>query len=327
MLEFDESFFEGEEREGFFVEAEMKRVWAAQMEVLVEIDRICQKYNIQWYADYGTLLGAVRHKGFIPWDDDMDISMKREGYMRFMKVVKEELPKGWFCLSPQLERTWKQPFMRVVNTERFNMKQEHLQHFHGCPYPVGIDIFPIDCLPENQAELDMLKILYQDTLYIKELIKNEIEKEDKEIVKQIVEEKEKRIAELEEWLNFKVDRDGDVVNQMLCMSERLAALYTEEECSGLGVWCFMKVGKPDRIREKAWYEEAVPLPFENIMIPAPKGYDGVLRSDYGDYMTPVRGEAAHDYPFYKKYKNQVQEWAENVKTLNQRLSNLEENVL
>ena len=69
----DIGFFEAEEREGFFVSSMMKRYWAAQLKVLSDVARVCKKHNIRWFADCGTLLGAVRHGGYIPWDDDLDI--------------------------------------------------------------------------------------------------------------------------------------------------------------------------------------------------------------------------------------------------------------
>lgn len=75
----------------------MKRAWAAELEVLSEIDKICKKHNIQYFADWGTLLAAVRHEGFIPWDDDLDITMKREDYHRFMEIAQTELPEGFFA--------------------------------------------------------------------------------------------------------------------------------------------------------------------------------------------------------------------------------------
>ena len=87
MLEFDKTFFEEEERCGFVVEPMMKSVWAAQLEVLENIDRICKENGIKYFADWGTLLGAVRHKGFVPWDDDMDICMLRPDYLRFIDVL------------------------------------------------------------------------------------------------------------------------------------------------------------------------------------------------------------------------------------------------
>ena len=81
---FKEEYFLEENRDGFLVSQDMKRAWAAQLEVLEEVKRVCAILDIKFYADWGTLLGAVRHHGFIPWDDDMDIAMLRIDYMRFL---------------------------------------------------------------------------------------------------------------------------------------------------------------------------------------------------------------------------------------------------
>ena len=91
MVYFPDNYFEKEIRNGFEVSSMMKRAWAGQIEVLSVIREICERHNILWFADYGTLLGAVRHKGFIPWDDDMDIGMTRDNLNNFIKYAKDEL--------------------------------------------------------------------------------------------------------------------------------------------------------------------------------------------------------------------------------------------
>ena len=78
---------------------DMSRVHQANLTILKEIDRICRKYNIKYMLDAGTLIGAVRHKGFIPWDDDADVAFTRNQYDAFMKVVKRELPQGLFVID------------------------------------------------------------------------------------------------------------------------------------------------------------------------------------------------------------------------------------
>ena len=78
----------------------MGRVHGANLKILKEIDRICRKYNIKYMLDAGTLIGAVRHNGFIPWDDDADVAFTRNQYDAFMKVVKRELPEGLELLEP-----------------------------------------------------------------------------------------------------------------------------------------------------------------------------------------------------------------------------------
>lgn len=94
MLGFQEEFFEQEIRDGFYISSTMKRVWAAEMEVLQKVAEICDRHNIVWYAAYGTLLGAIRHEGFVPWDDDIDIWVKRNDYNRLINILPVELPPG-----------------------------------------------------------------------------------------------------------------------------------------------------------------------------------------------------------------------------------------
>ena len=93
-MQFPYTYFEDEVREGFYISGIIKRAWAAQLEVLEIVDKICQKHNIRWFADCGTLLGAVRHGGYIPWDDDLDICMLRDDYIRFNEIAEQELPEA-----------------------------------------------------------------------------------------------------------------------------------------------------------------------------------------------------------------------------------------
>ena len=78
-------YYQGETRDGFYIEPMMKCAWAAHLEVLRKIDIICRENDIRYFADWGTLLGAIRHKGYIPWDDDLDICMLRPDLERFLE--------------------------------------------------------------------------------------------------------------------------------------------------------------------------------------------------------------------------------------------------
>ena len=79
-------FYEDEVIEGFYVPAMLKKAWGAQLSVLEETDRICARHNIPYFADWGSLLASIRHSGYIPWDDDLDISMRRKDYERFFEL-------------------------------------------------------------------------------------------------------------------------------------------------------------------------------------------------------------------------------------------------
>jgi hypothetical protein len=78
------------------VSSKMKRIWKVNMNLLAELDRVCNKYKIKYHVCYGTLLGAVRHKGFIPWDDDIDVFIMRDDYNRLLKVAPAEIKTPFF---------------------------------------------------------------------------------------------------------------------------------------------------------------------------------------------------------------------------------------
>ena len=290
MGTFSEEYFQEEWREGFFIESMMKRAWAAEMEVLEEIDRICKKHKIQYFADSGTLLGAVRHQGFIPWDDDIDIAMKRMDYQRFMQVAPGELPEGWVLCNPFITKEWELPFSRLINSHKVNFTQEHLDRFHGCPYVVGVDIFPLDNKPDDEEEAEMIyclmKIIYGTILAI----------QNKEI-----EEAERLIKDIENMLNVTVNREGNVLNQLFCLVDQLGCTYLEDETEEVALWSWWAYMDKVRNYKRSWFSDSEERKFEHMMLPIPVGYDSLLRVIYGDdYMVPQRIDGYHDYPFYKK---------------------------
>lgn len=146
-MQFSKSYFEDEVRDGFYVPSMMKSAWAAQLEILEDIDKVCKKYNLQYFAEWGTLLGAIRHGGFVPWDDDMDICMKRKDYDIFTKVAPKEMSEWYAFLN--FEHSDEQDYKcddfltRLYNGNRIRVDKPFLDKFHGFPYVAGMDIFPL----------------------------------------------------------------------------------------------------------------------------------------------------------------------------------------
>ena len=159
-LQFPEDYFKNEVRCGFHITAMMKRLWASQMEVLAWVDEICNKYGIRYIFCYGSLIGAVRHKGFIPWDDDIDIAMLRSDYDRFTEIVARELPPEFHTMS-LLPGAYppKEMGFNINNGNKLDTSPAFLERFHGCPYATGIDVFVFDRVPEDPDEF-----AYQDHL-------------------------------------------------------------------------------------------------------------------------------------------------------------------
>lgn len=296
MLEFEQDFFLGETRDNFYIEPMMKSAWAAELEVLDAIAQICNKYNIRWFADWGTLLGAVRHRGFVPWDDDMDICMLRADYKRFLQAASEELPDGLHVLNLYTRDDWPELFTRVVNAMQVTYDEEHLRRFHGCPYMVGIDIFPLDALPKTEAEED-----HQKTL-IKTLIScsRQYADDPEEIIS--------LLPELENLTGVQFDREKSIYNQLLRAADHVCCKHNKKKPE---VVTLMTVNSRRRYHlNYAWYRTTEYLAFENMTLPCPGNYDEVLTVMYKDWRKPVRGRSAHNYPFYNKQKQALQEGLE-----------------
>ncbi|MBU5430980.1 LicD family protein [Kineothrix sp. MSJ-39] len=300
-----ESYFRSEEREGFCVEEIMKRYWACTMDIVQHIDRICKKYGLTYYADWGTLLGAVRHNGYIPWDDDIDLALKRKDYQKLVSVLPEELPKEYLINTCFSNPEHKEFFTGITDGSVLNLSKEYLARHHQCPFVAIIDIFPLDYLPRNEQEAAIVKELF---ILIWETVTKIQHGEPQEKI-------EKSVVEVETYLKVSIDRSKPLISQLWRYASLLAMSYTEEDGDYLTQWCSY-VNRHEKFKlKKEWYEEAIYLPFEYMQMPVPNGYDEILKLMYGEsYMIPVREKSGHDYPAFKDQlellRNKVKELKE-----------------
>ena len=287
---FDDGYFREETREGFVIAEDMKRAWAAQLEVLEEVKRVCGILGIKFFADWGTLLGAVRHHGFIPWDDDMDIAMLREDYMRFLSEAPVLLEKYYEIKSVYNDPEDDTIKARIINGRHICFEPDFLAKFHGCPYVVGIDIFPVDNITDDKRALDKqiesLRFLLRTAESVPE--KGPYGAEVLELMKKI-----------EKTFGIPVNYDNRLKHELKRIYDVVCSLYHDENSAEVCSMIDFAEGW-DYHAKKEWYEDICELSFENTTIPVPEGYDGLLQIKYGkDYMTPRNVGSSHDYPFYK----------------------------
>ncbi len=296
-LFFPAEYFFDEVREGFFVSSMMKRYWAAQLKVLSVVDGICKNNNIRWFAYSGTLLGAVRHGGYIPWDDDLDICMLRDDYIRFCRIVRNELPEGFLFLDLKGEEKYEQLIGRVVNSNVINYGKEHLERFYGCPYTVGIDIFPLDGIYPDEEKENKRFSLECKAMKAGEFIKSGH-----------IDSYECRnlLGEIEKERGFVFDRSDNMLRQILLLLDELFAEcpIDEAEYVTLTPAC-IKDGTQDHKYLKKWFEVQVVLPFENTNLMAPAYYHNILTAQYGDYKVVRKGLGIHDYPVFKEQEQML----------------------
>lgn len=318
MLNFPKEFFLEEVREGFTVDSTMKTFWAAELEVLREISEVCERHGIQWYAAYGTLLGAIRHEGYVPWDDDLDIWMKREDYNKFLKVAPGELPKEFIIESPLTDMGYKEFHSCIFNAESISTSEERLRKYHGCPFMVGVDIFPLDYLPDDeenrQGQLSIFSLLSMTAMLAKKEERDEEEEADLQDA----------FDAIEDICGVDLGREK-LKGQMLPsavhkVANQLCTCYNEEDGDYL-VMYMDYASWPHKIYKKEWFDEAVLQPFEGLLMPVPVGYDEILKRIYGDYHIRINAGAMHEYPLYGK---QLKYMREIVGGLEEKYSRIEE---
>ena len=294
LLEFDPAFLAEETRCGFTIPEKMKRVWATELEMLSEVDRVCRKYELTYFADWGTMLGAVRHNGFIPWDDDIDLCMPRTDYLQLLRILPDELPE-YIQKSVHAPQPRAKLFTSIMNADCPSLDESRLARYYGNPFVSGLDIFPVDVIEDwekgGENQLLLYSIAYDAAGHYEE------HKKEGSL--------EHYLKKIEELTRVRLRRDGSERIQLVRLCERLAGLYAGDTEGRQNVTEFWRLATMTRgfILQRGWYASAVEFPFESLTIPVPCGYRDILTAMYGeDYMTFKQGGfgSGHEYPYYRK---------------------------
>ncbi len=298
QMTIDNSYYEDEVREGFYIPGMTKRSWAVQMDVLDHVREICEKHDIKWFADCGTLLGAVRHHGFIPWDDDLDICMLKEDYDKFLSVVDDELPQGYRVLNIYKEKEYTNFITRIVNHSEINISEEFLNDNHGFPYIAGIDIFPLHYMYDNDSdEADRL----QRAKRLWELTQNYIDgrisdRNLGEISREVEKNSKKRLR-----------KDVPLLNALYLAIDEV---FSEADFVGTKYVSLMPVyiEYPDHKFPVSLFNTGIDMRFEDRTIRIPAKYEDVLEIEYGKNwgVANLKG-GLHDYPCYSEQEKDLEE--------------------
>ncbi len=299
MKEISMDFFRDEVRNGFFIPTAVKQAWAAQLQVLDVIETICRKHDITYFADWGTILGTVRHGGYVPWDDDMDICMKREDYTRFKEAAKTELPKDFRIHDYEHQEDHWLFLSRVANSVHINFEPEHMKQFHNFPYIAGIDIFVLDYLYKDE----------QQEKQRCEEVKHIIAVADSIIAGEIAQPvKEANLIQLEEkyhkTFNRKLDNRHIGIELYRLAEEQMARVPKEESDRMAQIFPWGLLG--NRGQDREYYEKFVRLPFENTTMPVPADYHRILSGKYHDYFKIHKVWSGHDYPYFEGQRKNLQ---------------------
>lgn len=251
----------------------LKEVKQRELDILLYVKKICDDNGLNYFLHGGTLIGALRHQGFIPWDDDIDICMPREDYERFLNINKNMFNQ-YASLSIENDENYYYAFSKVTDMQTIIKDSNEKTH-----YGVFIDVFPIDNVPQNYFK----KNIYFLRAYVYKRI----------------------LMHLNEK---KVKKDGNVLKIVL---RQFVKLFNHKKIiknfnehiikvpRGLQVSTITTGSQWDISYQREWFDGKVTVTFEGHEFPAPVGYDSLLHKYFGEYMVvpPKEKQVTHGYTY------------------------------
>ena len=264
---------------GYHTPQMMKEVWNVQLALVDKLMEVCRRYGLQVWMEGGTLLGAVRHEGYIPWDDDIDLMMPRDDYDRLNKIAAKEFEDPYFWQTTYSEQWFMcgHAILRDKRTTCFGLHETDRPYCQG----IGIDIFVVDGVPSTSVGYALHRMT------VKVL---------------------KAVAEL----HLRQHRRFVSHKTIFRWTESLFRLNSVRKKKRLGLisWRY----RHKEIHSCNQFAETVMLPFCGRQLPAPSGYKDYLTDLYGpDYMTPVNAPNRHGH----KYLDTHTPWQESAQLLRQ----------
>lgn len=255
-------FLKEETRCDFFVDLNRKKLWMVELDLLNKLDNICKKHNLRYFLIYGTLLGAIRHHGFIPWDDDIDVIMFREDYEKLVGL-SDEFQYPYFFQTPQTDPNYFYSFAKIRNENTtFVSDAFSFQGFHA---GVFLDIMVLD----NWIPADG-KIVYDFVKYL--IIENSIYMRKKN--PNLSQSDLKRVMQ---WKGL----DPLFVYNMIQKTGQMFRDCETEYCADSTMTIY---GYGRSVFKKHFFREATYVQFENLHLPVPADYDSCLKTTYSNYM-------------------------------------------
>lgn len=281
-IKIPEEFLRDEDRGGYIVTRKMKEVWAVELDLLSQLDGLCKKEHLRYYAAGGTMLGAVRHGGFIPWDDDIDIIMPRKDYDRMLLAAPSWFREPYFLQTEYTDPGSLRPNAQLRNSRTCGILKMDLVPLHSYNQGIFIDIFPLDAIPDGDgaAEEHLARCRKKMRRYVRfENLRGNYVPTPGKGMKYVVREAAHFIMEhplkgIDRDLFFR-DFEREVKRFNGTPSRRIGTVV------------------PMTYYEKEDLRKRIMMDFEFTRIPVAAGYDRILTGQYGDWREPKEAGSVH----------------------------------
>lgn len=274
----------------------LKRVHAVQMGILYRLKEICEMYHLTYYMMYGTLLGAVRHQGKIPWDDDIDIALPREDYDKFVQIAAQELEEPFFLQTPSNDNCFYGGYSKLMNLETSAIIDQNW--WTDCREGICIDVFPLDYgyVNKSKEKQKNRKIVFYQRLLFAKAYGYFARFRDMPLLV---------------WKAYKYLGKLYTKGKLVQLLEKACKEGDKSADAPYGIYTHYVMGKTTKKFSRKDFEGTFFMRYEELNLPAPSGYTHILKTRYGrDYMRilmrqtgdRVHGFYAANVPFsnYKK---------------------------
>jgi len=251
-------------------------LWTEMLEIYSHFRRICQKYNLRCCTSGGTCLGAIRHKGFIPWDDDFDVFMPRPDYDKFLEVADKELPSHFRLASHRNCRGWNCVWCKIMDSRSTVIDDVAKACNLKLPQGIFIDIFPLNGFPTSKVGCWWRELKYQVALA---KYRHDCPPDYKTL--------RSRVGYM---IGFFAGiwlpriRDYAEYCELQAKISSVSPAFDESDVCSPKIR-YLDFWGPFRPYATRYYKDTIMVPFENTEVPVPADYDGYLKEYFGDYMS------------------------------------------
>lgn len=307
-IKLPEGFLDEEVRCDYTVSSDMKAVWAVELDLLVELLRVCKKYDIHIMSFAGTTLGAIRHGGYVPWDDDMDFALSRKDYNKLCEVASSEFKEPYFFQTEFTDIGSLRAHIQLRNSKTTGILNPKMadnvfgERYCKINQGIFIDIFPLDNIPDSESDFEKLKEVSSKYNKLAWKVSNCSNRMRTSISKTRGKRIIRKLANI--FLTI-FDKKGNIELYFYKKFEKEICKYDNIQTKRVGpISRFINDERffisRDAVESQVWKK------FEFIEIPVPIGYEEQLNTTYGDWKKFVKGASVHGNTIFDPYRSYLE---------------------